>query len=953
MILLSGQSLTPARKLMPEALGLSLEERRSTATLQLGPEDPEIPVGSWMLDDEPGTGEGIVWRTRSADNNFNTETRSITLEHIISTLQDDVLFGEHTWEDIAGAGASDCSAQQAAEYILARQSLWVLGDFEFTERWPYKFNGDSLFSALQTVTASCPDACWEYDLSQIPFRLHVRRISDETTCEMRPGRNIRTIKRVIDRSGMYTRHYPIGKDDLHITGDYISKNEAIYGKVCKIETYSGAETEDALRSWAWERLNRHCEPKVTVTIGGLELSEATGENLDRLTLNRRCRVPLPEFGTTITERIIRIRVTDKVRKKEEVTVTLGNEIPDLAAIVGEVEKEQASGRGGGGRGGMKQAGEDHAWFVDTDTHVGMVAEAIIGHGPDGVDWSRVAEVIVDGNGIHNRVTRAEGYMVVLEAKIDLTEETLRAEFTNATASLRSELEMSAASLRVEFENLNNSTRSELQITSESLRTEFTNLNNSTRSELQITSESLRNTITNTAEGLHSEISQQAGRISLVVEGTGSNARIKPAAIVASINNGASTIKLSADHIDIDGIVDSLDSYSVTVGMLEVEGQAQFEGAAYFYSGLEADTIHVENIDVDGNDISNPITGADVTGNVLTLTYADGTTAATFSKATTLSGEWSGTASSGKSYKATASPQNVTHYSPALDPSGWSKSGNPSWAADYKSFTQSILVSDVNGEGIVLLSDVPFSTTDSYNAGNTSGYNAAKADYSMSAGGVLTVSKTRNGSTTFPISFAIDSAISYDSATHKYTAKALCDDTLMDSTESGTEAYDAGVTAGEGHFSLAPVTLQGSGEYITPINSGSQIKVVIGTRYTAGSGYTWYRSGESKTYHDVGDHTVYSRSNLKRLKYVGSISGQSGYYYKLDSSGTANYETTEFSTTTRNVTLRGSQVSGTNQGDPESVYVPNSGGTSYYQAGSSIYRYNAGSTVSNTYYTKNS
>ena len=641
---------------MPEALGLSLEERRSTATMELGPADPEIPVGSWLLDDEPGTGEGIVWRTRSADNNFNTETRNITLEHIISTLQDDVLFGEHTWEDIAGAGASDCSAKQAAEYILARQSLWVLGDFEFTERWPYKFNGDSLFSALQTVTASCPDAYWEYDLSRIPFRLHVRRISDETTCEMRPGRNIRTIKRVIDRSGMYTRHYPIGKDDLHISGDYISKNEAIYGKVCKIETYSGAETEDALRSWAWERLKRHCEPKVTVTIGGLELSEATGESLDRLTLNRRCRVPLPEFGTTITERIIRIRVTDKVRKKEEVAVTLGNEIPDLAAIVGEVEKEQASGRGGGGRGGMKQAGEDHAWFVDTDEHVGMVAEAIIGHGPDGVDWSRVAEVIVDGNGIHNRVTRAEGYMVVLEAKIDLTEEKLRAEFTDVTASLRSELEMSAASLRVEFENLNNSTRSELQITSESLRTEFTNeinstrselqitseslrteftneinstrselqitseslrteftnLNNSTRSELEITSQSLRSTITNTAEGLQSQIDQNAEAISL---------RVSKGNVATQLSVECGNVSVTGGNLTVDGMVtaNSVQSAIAQIAALSVIG-LNASGTIKSTTGVEAPDFNLSGGGALSNAVQQIFDGV-ADGGRVTFTYS--------------------------------------------------------------------------------------------------------------------------------------------------------------------------------------------------------------------------------------------------------------------------------------------------------------------------------------------
>lgn len=79
--------------------------------------------------------------------------------------------------------------------------------------------------------------------------------------------------------------------------------------------------------------------------------------------------------------------------------------------------------------------------------------------------------------------------------------------------------------------------------------------------------------------------------------------------------------------------------------------------------------------------------------------------------------------------------------------------------------------------------------DGYTAGNTAGYNSAKGTYTTT-GGVLRVSKTNAGSS-FPLSFAIDAGISYDSTTHKYTATALCDETQMDSVESGTEAYVAG------------------------------------------------------------------------------------------------------------------------------------------------------------------
>lgn len=71
--------------------------------------------------------------------------------------------------------------------------------------------------------------------------------------------------------------------------------------------------------------------------------------------------------------------------------------------------------------------------------------------------------------------------------------------------------------------------------------------------------------------LGGKIKVESDRISLVVEGKGANAKIKPAAIVASINNGESTIKISADHVDIDGILEAVTAvaYTVRIGQLDV------------------------------------------------------------------------------------------------------------------------------------------------------------------------------------------------------------------------------------------------------------------------------------------------------------------------------------------------------------------------------------------------
>lgn len=102
--------------------------------------------------------------------------------------------------------------------------------------------------------------------------------------------------------------------------------------------------------------------------------------------------------------------------------------------------------------------------------------------------------------------------------------------------------------------------------------------------------------------IESHIQTQADRISLVVEGTGDNAHIKPAAIVASINqsSGQSSIKLSASTIDIDGIVKALSAFDISTLSLTVTGGLTVSGAGYF-DAVYTDTLYPDQMSIgDGN-----------------------------------------------------------------------------------------------------------------------------------------------------------------------------------------------------------------------------------------------------------------------------------------------------------------------------------------------------------------
>ena len=91
------------------------------------------------------------------------------------------------------------------------------------------------------------------------------------------------------------------------------------------------------------------------------------------------------------------------------------------------------------------------------------------------------------------------------------------------------------------------------------------------SKIEQTASMIRSEVNNYVTNLQSEIKQEADRISMVVSSDG---HINAAEIVASINNGQSSIKLAADHIDIDGLVSALEAESLTVGDLESNGSIE-------------------------------------------------------------------------------------------------------------------------------------------------------------------------------------------------------------------------------------------------------------------------------------------------------------------------------------------------------------------------------------------
>lgn len=580
MIILSGHSLTALKKVDLEKQTLSLKERDSTSMIQ--PADmSDITINSWFQD-ERSPGAGIVWRVRNLQQMYDQKAAQVQLEHVIMVLKDSIMFGEVTPATITGNdGATTCTARQAITYILNQQSDWILytldASYENVSN-NYKFNGDSLYDALDNVTKTLSDAWWTYDMSVYPFRLNITPRPSGVTCEMRPSRNLRTVSRTIDRTNMFTRFYPIGYDDLHISGNYVSQNENLYGVVSKVEVDTSRTTTAELTAWANERLSRHSEPTITIVADGLELAAATGESLDALTLGRICRVYVDEFGTTIQERITELSYSDKVNQPESVRVTMSNHRDDVMQFLADEIKNGAgpsgNGRsGGGGRGGAVQQREDHAWFEDTDEHVAMVAEGIVGTDAQGnPNWVRLSQLIVDGAGIHGDVTSLLDGELYHQANIEMNE--------------------SKISLVVGRYNNQNYIKAAEIVTA----------------------------INDTDEGV---VHISADHVYM---GTVGNER--PIDVV--INGKLTTTDLESEIALLNAV------RMKTVNITTLIDSPKFTGTEALIDDVKCDYLSLSGSSL----FDDCIIDASVSGNVLTLTRASGTNPITFSKATTQSGAWS-------------------------------------------------------------------------------------------------------------------------------------------------------------------------------------------------------------------------------------------------------------------------------------------------------------------------
>lgn len=279
----------------------------STASIEVIPE--EMVEGRTYVEMFTVNGSAGIYRTRVPQIGYGSKRNSIELDHAVCEVGD--------WLVRADIDQIEMTLGAALTRVFSYYggTKWQLGTVEPTGRVVLSCNYSNLLQTINSLLTQVPDAMLTFDFSTTPWTLGVRTRESTVTAEGRLSRNVKTATVRRDDSQLFTRVWLEGLPGGHMDADTIS-------------TYGVIETKlngsDLLPSQAQllasSYLAKHKKPKTSVTIGGEDFSEITGETLDRVEIGKKYRLAVDNDITE--ETIVSISWGDVYGSPYDVNITL-------------------------------------------------------------------------------------------------------------------------------------------------------------------------------------------------------------------------------------------------------------------------------------------------------------------------------------------------------------------------------------------------------------------------------------------------------------------------------------------------------------------------------------------------------------------------------------------------------------------------------------------------------
>ena len=275
----------------------------------------------------------------------DTETKIYDCEHVIATLTDDVLFGQHVVGNL-GVYTAD-----VINYVLSKQATqrWVLAECDFERQFEYAWENENLLAALFSIPNRFTEPyIWEFNTSVFPWRLSLKKIDATATPQfyIRAEKNLLAEESEEGGTDICTRLYCLGYGEginqltiadvngglPYLLADQAKINE--YGLITRIFVDRRFEDAQSLKERGQAILKELQEPKISRSFSVADLYELTNDDLDRAELGRIVR--LTEDGT-------QTYITAITRNRDipgDMQLTLSTKAVDVAGTIADLADRQ-------------------------------------------------------------------------------------------------------------------------------------------------------------------------------------------------------------------------------------------------------------------------------------------------------------------------------------------------------------------------------------------------------------------------------------------------------------------------------------------------------------------------------------------------------------------------------------------------------------------------------------
>lgn len=291
-------------------------------------------------------------------------TQNINLSHGIVTLEDSVTPEETTVQGTLSAVVATLLGYQKGT------ARWVVGSIPNEGAYKLEVDRTNLLQAFCDICKQARDYVFRYDQTGSTWKINAYPVASENLSECRISRNASSPRMTIDESDLCTRVLAPQLDNGYMDADTVGTWGIVERDLGVADDSDAAE----VKKYAAEVLEARKNPAISVEIDAFELSDRTGDPIDRFEIGYRCRVAMADIGISVVESIESLYFYDLLTMPDVVTITLANKPRDVSKSLASLAN-QTSGltstvtKQGSGIRSNSNAIDDNKQFIIRDREI--------------------------------------------------------------------------------------------------------------------------------------------------------------------------------------------------------------------------------------------------------------------------------------------------------------------------------------------------------------------------------------------------------------------------------------------------------------------------------------------------------------------------------------------------------------------------------------------------------